>query len=381
MVLEGGPSSIMQASTVPWERVLEVVPALLRLQPAASLHQAIADSASRVFEASGTALFIIEDDGGVLTAAAGASPAWLPGARETTEALLNAAEPGTLAVPLRADDTLLAVLRIQAQGARAAALETSGPLRLFAAVAATALGNARDYQHVVGIDSRRQDDIATLVHELRNPLGAIVNTLRVLERLGAPDERTLQLRQLIGRQTSHLTRLVEDILDLARLRHGKLRFEPQPVDLRDVVRLVVDTVRASGRAGDHEVRDDLGTVALVVDGDVTRLEQVVRNLVDNAVKYSPHGTAITVTTERRDTMAVLRVRDEGIGIAANMLPRLFEPFAQAEAGGRRAAGGLGLGLPLVQIIVEQHQGTITAHSDGLGKGSEFVVQLPLRSSA
>jgi signal transduction histidine kinase len=107
----------------------------------------------------------------------------------------------------------------------------------------------------------------------------------------------------------------------------------------------------------------------------------VRNLVDNAVKYSPHGTAITVTTERRDTMAVLRVRDEGIGIAANMLPRLFEPFAQAEAGGRRAAGGLGLGLPLVQIIVEQHQGTITAHSDGLGKGSEFVVQLPLRSSA
>jgi signal transduction histidine kinase len=182
-------------------------------------------------------------------------------------------------------------------------------------------------------------------------------------------------------ETKHLTRLVEDVLDLARLRHGKLRLETERLDLRDVVRVVVDTIRASGRAADRDVRDDLGFAALFVTGDRPRLEQVVRNLVDNAVKYSPSGTAITVSIAKDGADASLRVRDEGLGIGPDMLPRLFDAFAQAEAAGHRAAGGLGLGLPLVRAIVEQHGGTITAHSDGLGKGSEFVVRLPRWRSA
>lgn len=362
------------------ERVLDATRKLARLQPVASLNQAIADSIVTIFDASGSALFTIEDGGGILAAMSGTCSGLALGARDTPQALLKAAPPGTLAIPLHADTTLVAVLWIRSDWPESAAFETSVPIRLFATLAATALENARDYQRVIEVDSERQDDIATLAHELRNPLGAIVNALHILERLGAPDAQVVQLRDLIGRQTKHLTRLVEDVLDLARLRHGKLRLEIQGMDLREVVRLVVDTVRASGRAGDREVRDHLGTVPIVVDGDATRLEQVVRNLVDNAVKYSPQGTVISVSIEMQGTMAALRIRDEGIGITADMLPRLFEPYAQAETAGKRAAGGLGLGLPLVQAIVQQHGGLIAAHSDGLGKGSEFVVRLPLRSS-
>ena len=369
------------------ERVLEAASGLLRVQPIASLSQGIADGAVTIFGASGSALFLVaRDDGvtsedGVLSATSGTCSAMTVGARDTTHALLTTTSPGTLAVPLQGDTALAAVLWIRAAWPEPSATERAVALRVFATLAAAALANAQDYERIVALDSKRQDDIATLAHELRNPLGAIIYALRLLERLGAPDARILELRDLIGRQTKHLTRLVEDVLDLARLRHGKLRLESEPVDLREVVRLVVDTVRASGRAGDREVRDDLGTAPIVVDGDATRLDQVVRNLVDNAVKYSPPGTAIRLATDTRGTMAVLRVRDEGFGITAEMLPRLFEPFAQAEAAGTRAAGGLGLGLPLVQTIVEQHGGTITAHSDGPGKGSEFVVRLPLRTSS
>ena len=369
-----------QVAPAQLERVLDATRKVVRLQPVASLNQSIADSVVTIFDASGSALFVIKDGGGVLAAVSGTCSGLALGMRDTTEALLKVVPSGTLVIPLQADTTLVAILWIRSAWSESAAFEASVPFRLFATLAATALENARDYQRVIEVDSTRQDDIATLAHELRNPLGAIVSALHVLERLGAPDAQVLELRNLIGRQTKHLTRLVEDVLDLARLRHGKLRLESQRMDLCEVVRLVVDTVRASGRAGDREVREDLGIVPIVVDGDATRLEQVVRNLVDNAVKYSPQRTVISVSIETQGTMAALRIRDEGIGITADMLPRLFEPFAQAEAAGKRAAGGLGLGLPLVQAIVEQHGGTIVAHSDGLGKGSEFVVRLPLHSS-
>ena len=373
--------STTQVAPAQLERVLDATRNLLRLRPVASLSQAIADSTVAIFDASGSALFLVEGNSGVLAAVSGSCSALALGIRDTKEALLKAADDGTRAFPLRADTTLVGVLWIRSDWPESAAFETSVSLRLFVTLAATALENARDYQRVIEVDSTRQDDIATLAHELRNPLGAIVSALHILERFGAPDARVLELRNLIGRQTKHLTRLVEDVLDLARLRHGKLRLESERMDLREVVRLVVDTVRASGRAGDREVDADLGTVPIVIDGDATRLEQVVRNLVDNAVKYSGPGTAIRVSIEKQGAMAALRVRDEGIGITADLLPRLFEPFAQAEAARKRAAGGLGLGLPLVQAIVEQHGGTIAAHSDGLGKGSEFVARLPLRSSS
>ena len=378
-----------------WQRLREATPCLTRVQPEASLNHVIAESASTIFEASGTALFRVEGDSVVLTAASGACVTLPPGMRvpNVNNAIWNAtataaptpvgradAAPGelqeqrpALVVPLKAGREVVAVLWMRLLASEATAL----PVQVFAAQAAVALENARHHHEV---DERHEREIATLAHELRNPLGAIINALRVLERFGAPDAQAIELRDLIGRQAKHLTRLIEDVLDVARVRHGKLRLQPERIDLREIVRLALDALKATGRASEHDVRDDLGAEPIIMHGDATRLEQVVRNLLDNAVKYSPAGTAITVAVERKDAEAALRVRDEGIGIASDMLPRLFEPFAQAEAAGQRAAGGLGLGLPLVQIIVEQHGGTITAHSDGVGRGTEMLVRLPMRRS-
>jgi signal transduction histidine kinase len=220
--------------------------------------------------------------------------------------------------------------------------------------------------------------MATLAHELRNPVGAIMNALGVLERIGVPDVQAVRLRELIGRQARHLTRLVEDVLDVTRLRHGKLRLEREPVDLVETVRQAVESLEAAGRGAHHTFREAYADGPVVVAGDATRLEQVVRNLLDNAVKYSPANTAIDVSVERAGGDAVLSVRDEGIGIESNFLPRLFEPFAQAERAAQRGVDGLGLGLPLVRAIVEEHGGTISAHSDGAGRGSRFVVRVPVQ---
>jgi signal transduction histidine kinase len=379
MAVKGARDFIMQYPTSQQiQPVLDATRQVLRLQASSSLHQAIADSAVALFEAAGAALFLVDRDRAALTAVSGSWAGLDPGASHTTAAILEPEVP-VLVVPIRdSRGVVVAALWIRTASSEVKAPDGGLALELFAVQTAAALENARAYERLIRVDSKRQDDIATLAHELRNPLGAIVNALAVLDRLGAPDARILQLRALIRRQTTHLAKLIEDVLDLARLRHGKLRLECQSIDLRDVVRLVVDTVRASGRAGDHDLRHDAGSEPLVVGGDSTRLEQVVRNLVDNALKYSPQGTVVAVSTTRDGTTAALRVRDEGIGMDAEMLSRAFEPFAQADAGGDRAAGGLGLGLPLVHAIVEQHGGTITVHSDGPGKGSEFVVRLPLR---
>jgi signal transduction histidine kinase len=242
--------------------------------------------------------------------------------------------------------------------------------------AAAAIENARLYRNASESNQRQDGELATLAHELRNPLGAIINALHVLERSGAPDAQTARLRALIHRQAKHLSRLVEDVLDVARLRHSKLRLKREPVDLCDIVRQAIDTLSATGRGEHYNIQSYLAVDRLIVPGDPTRLEQVVRNLLDNAVKYSPPGTVIGVSVEAGDAEAVLSVRDQGTGIEEAMLPRLFDPFAQAAPATSRAAGGLGLGLPLVRAIVEQHGGSITAHSDGLGKGSQFTVRLP-----
>jgi signal transduction histidine kinase len=325
----------------------------------------IADSASVVFEASGAALFLVHGDSVVLAAASGSCDD------------LQDHRPA-LVVPLKGSRDVVAVLWMRSSSAEAAAPNTALPLRIFAAQAAVALENAHHYHEA---EERHEREIATLAHELRNPLGAVINALRLLERFGAPDAQAIKLRDLIRRQTKHLARLIEDALDMARLRHGKLRLQRERVDLCEIVRLALDALKAAGHAGDHDVRGELAPEPIVMHGDATRLEQVVRNLLDNAVKYSASGTAITVAVERHDAEATLRVRDEGIGIARDMLPHLFEPFAQAEAAGQRAAGGLGLGLPLVKSIVQQHGGTITAHSDGVGKGTEMRVRLPMHDPA
>ena len=205
-------------------------------------------------------------------------------------------------------------------------------------------------------ESRAKDNfLAMLGHELRNPLAAIVNGAAVLDRFEARAEAESRSRTIIGRQAQHLSRLIDDLLDVSRIMSGKIALRRDPVDLREVVRQCVESRHA---AVSHSHRVSLVTDArpVVVEGDPVRLEQIAGNLIDNAVKYSPPGEPIHVVARRENGEAVLSVEDRGIGLAAEMLESIFEPFTQTDVSLHRARGGLGLGLAVVKGLVEQHGG-------------------------
>jgi PAS domain S-box-containing protein len=227
--------------------------------------------------------------------------------------------------------------------------------------------------------NRAKDEfLAMLGHELRNPLGTITNAVAVLERLPA-DQSVRHLAAIIGRQTGHLTRLVDDLLDVARVTSGKIDLRTQPVELHELAGRCLDSMTHAGRTREHRVA--LVGERVRVRGDSARLEQVVNNLVDNALKYTPAGGSVTVSTERAGAEAVLRVRDTGKGIPADVLVRVFELFVQEPQALDRSRGGLGLGLALVKRLVELHGGSVSAASAGPGQGSEFVVRLPALATA
>jgi signal transduction histidine kinase len=280
-------------------------------------------------------------------------------------------------LPLRAGWRVVGVLAI----ARPAALAFSGDdveiATRFAAHAAAALDNARLYREVREADRRKDDFLARLGHELRNPLAPIVNALHLLERVGEHGPQGPHLRAIMSRQIRLLAGLVDDLLDVSRIRLGKLTLQVQPIDLREVARRSFEALQLSRHAEGHDIALDVGPEPVVVMGDAARLEQVVGNLLHNAVKYTPRGAAIRLTVESAAGEAVLRVRDRGIGIAPDMLPHVFQLFTQADRSLHRAQGGLGLGLALVRALVERHGGTVTGESAGLGHGSQFTVRLPL----
>jgi PAS domain S-box-containing protein len=227
--------------------------------------------------------------------------------------------------------------------------------------------------------NRAKDEfLAMLGHELRNPLGTITNAVTVLDRLAA-DDTTRRLTAMIQRQTGHLSRLVDDLLDMARVTSGKIGLQAQPVDLHELAGRCLETLAQAGRTRDHRVVLQGGPVHVV--GDAARLEQIVNNLVDNALKYTPAGGTVTVVTEGAGGDAVLRVRDTGRGISADVLARVFDLFVQEPQTLDRARGGLGLGLTLVKRLVELHGGSVSAWSDGPDRGSEFVVRLPALAPA
>ncbi len=221
--------------------------------------------------------------------------------------------------------------------------------------------------------NRSKDEfLAMLGHELRNPLGAIANGARLLD---APDEATrAHAREVIARQVQHLARMTDDLLDAARAMTGKIVLQRQPLDLADAAARAVAALRASGRGGEHRFVAALAPAW--VEADATRIEQVLSNLLANAVKYTPAGGTITVSVAHEGREAVLRVADEGIGMPAELLERVFEPFVQGERPLDRSFGGLGIGLTLVRRLAELHGGTASAASDGPGRGSVFTVRLP-----
>ncbi|MBI5500704.1 MAG: response regulator [Deltaproteobacteria bacterium] len=227
-------------------------------------------------------------------------------------------------------------------------------------------------------DRRKTEFLAVLSHELRNPLAPIRNGIYILRRAPAGGEQARRALDVIDRQATHLTRLVEDLLDVTRIARGKVRLKPERLDLSALVRRTVDDHRASLAGRGVALVVAIPATATVVSGDPTRLAQVVGNLLHNAAKFTPPGGSVAVSLAVEDGReAVVRVRDTGVGIAPDVLPHLFQPFMQADATLDRSSGGLGLGLALVRGLVELHGGSSTAASEGPGRGAEFCVHLPL----
>jgi signal transduction histidine kinase/CheY-like chemotaxis protein len=231
-------------------------------------------------------------------------------------------------------------------------------------------------------DRRKDEFLAMLGHELRNPLAAIRNAHSVLDRLGdrlgRDDEPAARQRQVIDRQTRHLARMVDDLLDISRVTLGKITLQTQVVDLQEVVERCLRELGTEAQAERHQLTLEVTTEPVEVNGDPVRLEQIVSNLLHNAIKYTPPGGRISISVGKARGEALIRVSDSGIGIPLSMLPRIFDLFTQVESSIPRSQGGLGLGLPLVRSLVELHGGRVSATSPGPGGGSELTVRLPLR---
>ncbi len=222
--------------------------------------------------------------------------------------------------------------------------------------------------------------LAMLSHELRNPLTPIKHSLYVLDRVSPASEQAKQAHGIIGRQIGHMARLIDDLLDVTRIARGKIQLQREPLDLVDLVLRTVEDHRSAFVANGIELEVAVGDEAAQVLGDRTRLAQALGNLLSNAAKFTPsHGrTRITLERDAQAAQAIVRVRDTGAGVAANVLPHLFEPFVQGDGGLARTRGGLGLGLALVKGLVEMHGGTVAARSDGPDAGTEFTIRLPLQ---
>ena len=225
------------------------------------------------------------------------------------------------------------------------------------------------------LHQRKDEFLAMLSHELRSPLAAIANAVELLSRSTSESEVREQARGIIERKVAHLKHLVDDLLEVSRITTGRVQLREEPIIIDAIVERAVETVRPLIEEHGHELTVSLPAPSLWLEADAARLEQDVVNLLTNAAKYSDEGGHIWLTVERENEAAVLRVRDQGVGIAPDLLPHIFDLFTQAEPSLDRSGGGLGVGLCLVQRLVELHGGTVEV-SSVLGEGSEFVVRLP-----
>jgi signal transduction histidine kinase len=298
----------------------------------------------------------------------------------------------------------LPVLLITAQGAdspaAALALKTLGNVTLverptrvtaFVSTVQTALRarlrqyQARDYllerertaETLKQADRRKDEFLAILAHELRNPLAPIRNSLQILRMTGCSDPTAERVCEMMERQVNQMVRLVDDLMEVSRITRGLIELRKEETDLTTVIRSAVDTSKPLIEAKQHQLAISLPPDPIPLYGDSIRLGQVVANLLNNSAKYTDRGGQIWLTAKRDGSTAVISVRDNGIGLSADMLPVVFEMFMQVDRSTNRSEGGLGIGLTLVKNLVEQHGGSIAAHSDGSGKGSEFTVRLPI----
>jgi len=229
-------------------------------------------------------------------------------------------------------------------------------------------------------DRRKTEFLAMLAHELRNPLQPIRASVEMLRQASASPEQAAWAREVIDRQVNHLVRLVDDLLDASRISSGKLELRLGRIDLVPVVLAAIESNRPLADRHRHRIEVTLPSTPVHVEGDAVRLTQVFLNLLNNAVKYSPDGTCTRLVVEVEDSQVLARIKDQGKGIDATDLTRIFEMFFQSEGSNSDAQGGLGLGLALVRQLVELHGGHVEARSAGLGRGSEFVVGLPAQTA-
>ncbi len=239
-----------------------------------------------------------------------------------------------------------------------------------------ALDNSHLYQELREADRLKDEFLAMLAHELRNPLAPIRNALFIIGSPGVEPQTTQQVLSIAERQVQHMARLLDDLLDVSRISRGRIELRKETVDVARVIQLAIEAVQPLVDEGHHELTVTLPPQPTELVADPTRLEQILTNLLNNACKYTEPGGHIWLSAERQGPDVVIRVKDTGIGISQEMLPRIFNLFVQADRQLDRSRGGVGIGLTLVRRLVELHGGTIEASSPGLGQGSEFVVRLP-----
>lgn len=290
--------------------------------------------------------------------------------------------PTTIVVPLHVRGRTFAVLVLSREpSGRVFAPADRTMAEALASRTASALDNAQLYKNLELADRQRNEFLSMLAHELRNPLGPIRNAVAVLRRSGSLGQDVQRAHEMIDRQVTQLARLVDDLLDVSRITSGKIQLKLEYVDVAAIVAAAVETCQPHVDAQGHHFVCELPDVPLYVHADPTRMSQVLANLLHNAAKFTPPGGTIHLTAIREGEQAVFRVRDTGIGIPPDMLASIFDLFTQVERSIDRSQGGLGIGLTLVERMVQLHGGLVEAKSAGEGRGSEFVVRLPAVDAA
>jgi len=286
-------------------------------------------------------------------------------------------DPRQMVVPLQArGQTLAALILSRVPSGRSFSEADRAMAEALASRAAIALENARLYRDLEHADRQKDEFLSMLAHELRNPLAPIRSAVAVLRRFKEVGHDAQRAHDVIDRQVTHLARLVDDLLDVSRITRGKIVMKMETLDVQTVIATALETSRPHLEALSHQLNVQLPEAPLLVNADHARLAQVLANLLNNAAKFTPRGGTIWLSTTREADQAIFRVRDTGIGIPPEMLERIFELFTQVEQSLDRSQGGLGIGLTIVQRLVEMHGGRVEARSGGPGCGSEFTVRLP-----